>query len=174
MNQRAKKFHLLPIIILLLLTLQVEGQWLVEKQSGFKINIPNHWQSTRYQDSKKHIYRFMSSDNNIIMEIAAFDIKESQRIFDLVDDFEKNQLPPGFTCTMLRDYTSANNVSGKTGFYNGYINNVAESISVFYVIQNNKGYIISTTVPIEKLQEKTEAIESVLDSFEIMEEPVTR
>ena len=174
MNKRVERSRSLSTIILLLLTLQVNGQWLVEKQSGFKINIPNQWQSTKNQDGDKSIYRFMSSDNYIIIEIYAFDIKESQRIFDLVDDFEKKQLPPGFTCTALKDYTSVNNMNGKMGNYNGYINNVAELISIIYYIKNNKGYIISITAPIEKLQEETEDIKSVLDSFEIMDKPVTR
>jgi hypothetical protein len=147
---------------------QARGQWLIREEYGFKINVPDQWQSTQYEENGKLILKLISTDNNILIEFDAFKVDRDNTVFDLVSSFEKNQLPTGFECSSLKDYTTVNNINGKMAIYNGYINGIAESFSAFYTIHAGDGYIFSTLVPIEKIQEKSEEVQAVLDSFELL------
>jgi hypothetical protein len=144
------------------------GQNTIGQQYGFSIDIPRQWQSTRLVVGDTVIFRFKSFDSQIYMEVEMFPLEDGFHIFDLVDGFEKHELPPGFDCSILKDYSSANRVKGKMGIYYGYINGEAESITVFYFINKNKGCIMSTTVPVDRRQEKTEVLLSVFDSFKFL------
>jgi hypothetical protein len=159
------------VFIILFTWQQVIGQWYVDKKYGFKINIPDQWNSTHFEENGMLVYKFISSDNNIIIELDAFDIDKSIHVFDLVSDFEENRLPEGFECSSLKDYTTETNIKGKIAIYNGYLNGIAESFSAFYTTNNNKGYVLSTLVPIEKIQEKSEETQAIINSFQLLKSP---
>ncbi|RLD89879.1 MAG: hypothetical protein DRJ09_05900 [Bacteroidetes bacterium] len=156
------------LLILLLFNYRAIGQTTVGQQYGFSIDIPVQWQSYHLKEGDEILYLFMSFDGQVNMEIRLFPLEANAHIFDLVSTFEKDELPTGFECAILKDYANANNVNGKMGIYYGYINGKAESISVFYYINKNKGYILSTTVPVDRQQEKENVILSILDSFKFL------
>ncbi len=162
-----------PIKYLLLLTLLfcgyfTTGQNTVGQQFGFSVDIPGQWQSYHLKEGENILYLFMSGDGQVNMELKLLPIKDNAHLFDLVTLFEKDELPAGFDCALIKDYSNANNIKGKMGIYYGYINGTAESISVFYFINQNKGYMLSTTVPVDRQQEKEEIILSILDSFRFL------
>ena len=165
MHKPAKYFLWLT---LLLCSYWTTGQNTVGQQYGFSINIPGQWQSYHLKEGDKILYLFMSLDGQVNMKLKLFPLEDKVHIFDLVSHFEKDELPAGFECALIKDYSNANSIAGKMGIYYGYINGEAESISVFYFINKDKGCILSTTVPVDRQQEKEEVVLSILDSFKFL------
>ncbi len=158
----------LLLFLIVLCRYQGIGQNTIGQQYGFSIDIPQQWQRTHLTEGDTVFFRFKSFDSQIYMAVELFPLEDDFHIFDLVNGFEKNELPPGFECSILKDYSSANSVKGKMGLYYGYVNGEAESITVFYFINNKKGCVLSTTVPVARQQENTEVLLSVFDSFKFL------
>lgn len=145
----------------------MKAEWVVDHAYKFKIDIPSDWSSSSYMDGTDKVYDFYSPDENIAIQLRAFEAGAGVTNDLLAQVFEQNVLPSGSKKQDLFDHTSKNGIPGKLGVYSAQYNSIEIAISVFYTIQNGYGYALMVIVPSNMLEQKSPEIKAVTRTFMI-------
>ncbi len=143
----------------------LQAKWYVDHEFKFKIDVPASWSSNSYMDGTDKIYDFYSPDENIAIQVRAFEAGAEVTTDILAQVYEENMLPAGTQKQSLEDHTSKNGIPGKLGIYTTQYNGIDITISAFYTVQNGYGYAVTVFVPTSMLQQKSPEIKSVTQSF---------
>ncbi|MGK0411829.1 MAG: hypothetical protein ACJA1B_000011 [Polaribacter sp.] len=132
-------------IALFFLTTIILSQNIVDKQWGFKLDIPSSWSQNDYMDGPDKVYDFYSADKNAGFSLRIFNITSQITYEILIPVFEQNIFPEASRLA-LKDLTSKNGIPGKQAMYSMDNNGNKIDIAVFYTLQNSKGYVFSALV----------------------------
>jgi hypothetical protein len=153
-------------IALFLLTTIILSQNIVDKQWGFKLDVPSSWSQKDYMDGPDKVYDFYSADQNAGFSIRIFTITSPITYEILIPVFEQNIFPSA-TRLALKDLTSKNGIPGKQAMYSMDNNGNKIDIAVFYTLQNSKGYVFSALVVSDIAENYKNDILSTTASFTI-------
>lgn len=143
----------------------LQAKWYVDHDFKFKIDVPANWSSNSYMDGTDKIYDFYSPDENIAIQVRAFQAGAGVTTDVLAQVYEENMLPAGTQKQSLDEHTSKNGIPGKLGIYTAKYNGIDITMSAFYTVQNGFGYAVTVIVPTSMLQQKSPEIKSVTQSF---------
>jgi hypothetical protein len=144
---------------------QLSAKWFIEKEYKFRINVPSSWSANSFMDGTDKVYDFYSPDNNIAIQLRAFEAGSQVTTDLLVQIYEEQMLPAGTKKSGLFDKTSKNGIPGKQGVYSSTYNGTDVAMSAFYAVVNNYGYVLLVIVPTNMMQQKTSEIQKVTQSF---------
>lgn len=166
-----RKSLILLGFLLLLSVFSYAQTWITDNQMNFKISVPSDWTKNDYTDGTDKVYDLYSSDQNLAVQLRAFDAPDALTLDILVSVFEEQMLPAGATKESVKDHVSKNGISGKLGTYlfdyNG--NNVA--MGVFYAITEGKGYAINAMIPVSMIEQRSSELKAVTESFVLLSSP---
>ena len=160
--------HLLFLGTLVLVSSCVFGQWIVDKDYGFKINVPSGWSQNSSIDGTDRVYDFMSPDENAAVQLRAFEATDKFTVDLLVQVYEESMLPQGSTKESLTNHVSKQGIPGKQGVYTFDYNGTPIAMGVFFAIKNGMGYVISAIIPSNMLQDKSAQVKQVTESFTLL------
>jgi hypothetical protein len=161
------KVSCLAILLLLFLNNQSFAQWQTHSQYGFKINIPSNWSKTNYMDGTDKVFDYMSPDENAAVQLRVFDAGIDFTTDLLAQVYEESMLPAGTQKLSLNEYTTVNGIPCKKGVYLLDYNGNEVGLSAIYIVQNNKGYVLTALIPSNMIQQKGEELKGVTNSFSI-------
>lgn len=160
-----KKAGLLITLIFVVGITQLSAKWYIDRQFKCRINVPNSWSSNSFMDGSDKVYDFYSPDQNIAIQLRAFDAGSQVTTDLLIEVYEDQMLPAGTKRSGLFDKTSKNGIPGKQGVYTSTYNGIDVTMSAFYAVPNNNGYVLLVIVPTSMIQEKTAEIQKVTKTF---------
>lgn len=160
-----KKSFIITSAIFLFFLSSSYATWYNEPAYGFKINVPASWSSNNFQDGTDKVYDFYSPDQNIAIQLRAFESNGQVSTDLLIQVYEENMLPAGTRREMLFEKTSVNGIPGKQGVYSSRYNNMDVTMSAFYAVPNNYGYVLLVIVPTSMMEQKAEEIKEVTHTF---------
>ncbi len=168
------KFLLFFTTLLSITVVSNAQSWVTDNQMNFKINVPYNWTKSDHIDGTDKVYDFYSSDQNLAIQLRAFDAPSNLTLDLLINVYENQMLPSGATMEALEDRVSKNGISGKQGTYlfnyNG--NNVA--MGVFYAIVENKGYVLNAMIPKNLLEQRFSEMKAITESFTLLSSPTNQ
>lgn len=154
----------------LLLVNNVRGDWFKEERFRFRINVPDSWQKSHYQEGKEHVYDFMSRDKKIAVQIRVFEAGKLLDITQLIDPFEDVLMKDGIQKLSI-DECIHNGTSGKLAVYTTGFDSNGAGIATFYTIKNGLGYIVLFILPNHMFDTYKEEMDQIMKSFEILGPP---
>lgn len=157
----------LVVLIILMTSNSIYAQLQTDKKFGFKINIPNNWTKKSHMDGTDKIYDYASPDQNAAIQLRVFEATPQVTLDILCQAYESSYLPAGTRKESLVDHTSVNGIPGKQGLYVLTYDNVDVTIANFYVVQNNKGYVLSAIIPSIMIEQKGAEVKQITQSFVI-------
>lgn len=155
------------LFLLIFSTHQIFAQWQTDHQYGMKINVPADWSKKSYKDGTDQVYEFYNAEGNVAITLRAFVADPSLTMDLLVQVFEQAMLPSGTQRLSLEDHLSYNGIPGKQAVYRVDDGGVLISIVCFYAIQNGNAYIVTGIIPNQLLEQKSEELKSITQSFQI-------
>lgn len=141
------------------------AQWQIDREYGFKINIPSTWTSSSYMDGTDKVYDYYSPDQNAAIQLRVFQAGGGVTTDLLVQVYEESMLPAGTQKESLKNHTSKNGIPGKQGIYIMNYNGVEVGMAAFYTVQNNKGYVLTAIIPTSMMQQKSDEVRQITKSF---------
>lgn len=166
-----KNIYILFSILILPLFSNSQNGWITDQQMNFKISIPNGWSKNSYVDGTDKVYDFYSADQNIAIQLRAFDAIQALTLDILVGVFEEQMLPAGTKRESLVDHVSVNGIQGKIGTYQLNYNNQRVAMGVFFAITEGKGYVLNTMIPESMIEQRGSEMKSVTESFTLLSAP---
>jgi hypothetical protein len=166
-NKCSRVFTFFFLFLIIMGWESASAQQIHDTQYGFKINIPSGWSKASHMDGTDKVYDFYSADQNIAVQLRAFQANPRVTTDLLVQTYEQNMLPKGTKKESLGDHITANGIPGKLGAYSMKYNNNPVALGVFYTVQNNKGYVLTIIVPTSMMEQKQEEIQQVTQSFQL-------
>lgn len=157
----------LTMILLFTINSSLFAQWQHDSKYGFKINIPADWSKKSYLDGTDQVYDYMSADENLAVQLRAFNAGEGFTTALLAQVYEESMLPAGTKKLSLSDYTTANGIPSKKGVYLIDYNGTEVGLSALYIVQNNFGYVLTALIPSSMVQQKGPELKQVIKSFSI-------
>jgi len=157
-------FFLFHIFII---TNPIYSQWQIDNQYGMKINVPGDWSKKSYQDGTDQVYEYYSPEGNTAITLRAFSAEPALTMDLLVQVFEQAMMPSGTERQLLENHVSYNGIPGKQAVYRVSDNGVLVSIVCFYAIQNGNAYIVTGIIPNQLLEQKSEELKKITQSFQI-------
>jgi len=164
MKTRIISVAMLLCIMIMFVTI-ASAEWITDSDYKFRINIPSSWSASSYTDGTDKIYDFYSPDENIAIQIRAFEATDGVTAELLAQVYESDYLPKGSYKQSLDDHITKNGIPGKLGVYNARYNEMDISMSAFYTVQNGYGYVLLVIVPTHMMEEKGPEIAPVTQSF---------
>ena len=161
--------YLIFLGTLILINSYVFGQWIVDKDYGFKINVPSGWTQNSSMDGTDKVYDFLSPDENAAVQLRAFKAIDKFTLDLLVQVYEESMLPQGAIRESLTHHISKQGIQGKQGIYTLNYNGTPIAMGVFFAIENGIGYVISAIIPSAMLEDKTTQVKRVTESFTLLE-----
>jgi hypothetical protein len=150
-----KKIHISILCLLMVfLSSSLSAQWQQDSKFGFKIKIPTNWNKNSYMDGTDQVYDYMSADENIAIQIRAFQAGDGFTTTLLAQVYEESMLPVGTKKLSLEEYTTANGIQCKKGVYLINYNGTEVDLSALYIVQNNNGYVLTAITPTSIIQQK--------------------
>jgi uncharacterized protein (TIGR02145 family) len=166
-----KKITTSSLIILLLfitsINSRIYAQWQQDSKYGFKINVPSNWSKNSYMDGTDKVFDYMSPDENAAVQLRVFDAGIDFTTDLLAQVYEESMLPAGTQKLSLNEYTTVNGIPCKKGVYLLDYNGNEVGLSAIYIVQNNKGYVLTALIPSSMIQQKGEELKGVTNSFSI-------
>ncbi len=163
---RTKNLFTISFLVAFLISINtLQAKWYADHEFKFKINVPENWSYNSYVEGTDKVYDFYSPDENIAIQIRTFKAGEGVTTDILAQVYEENILPGNTEKQMLEDHTSKNGIPGKLGVYNTQYNGVDIAMSTFYTVQNGIAYVLTVIVPSSMLEQKSQEIQSVTQSF---------
>ncbi len=162
-----KRLILISIIGFLVSQSILNAKDYTDKKYKFSISVPSTWKVNIYKDGTDKVYDFMSSDENVFVQVRSFKAVQGLSLDLLTQVFEKSYLPDGKQKQGLKSITSSNGIPGKYGSYLALYKGQEVGITVFYVIQNGQGYTVMAIVPTSMFRQKQTEISGILKSFRI-------
>ena len=166
-----KKNSFLNIIIsfflLVLMSTSLSAQWQQDSKYGFKINIPSNWNKNSYIDGTDKVYDYMSADENLAIQLRAFEAGAGFTTELLAQVYEESMLPSGTQKLSLNNHTTANGIPSKKGVYLIDYNGTEVGLSALYIVQNNIGYVLTALIPSSMIQQRGEELKQITKSFTI-------
>ncbi|NOR88561.1 MAG: hypothetical protein GQ527_13230, partial [Bacteroidales bacterium] len=161
------KYLKLIIIGLLLLFINngLFAQWQIDKAFGFKINLPSSWNKSSYMDGTDKVYDYYSPDENAAIQLRVFQAGADVTTDLLVQVYEESMLPAGTQKQSMKDHISKNGIPGKQGIYVMDYNGIEVGMAAFYTVQNNKGYVLTAIIPTSMMQQKSDEVRQITQSF---------
>jgi len=154
-------------ILLVLMSTSLFAQWQQDSKYGFKINIPGDWNKNSYVDGTDQVYDYMSADENIAIQLRAFEASAGFTTELLAQVYEESMLPAGTQKLSLDSYTTTNGIPSKKGVYLIDYNGTEVGLSALYIVQNNIGYVLTALIPSSMVQQRGEELKQVVKSFTI-------
>lgn len=159
--------HIIPVLISLLFIVNVSfAQWQTDRVYGFKINLPSSWSKSSYMDGTDKVYDYYSPDENAAIQLRVFHAAGVTTDV-LVQVYEENMLPAGSQKESLRNHISKNGIPGKQGIYILDYNGAQVGMAAFYTVQNNKAYVLTAIIPTSMMQQKSDEVKQITQSFTI-------
>ncbi|MFK5855329.1 MAG: PsbP-related protein [Bacteroidota bacterium] len=153
--------------ILMVASSSLSAQWQQDSKYGFKIKIPTSWNKNSYMDGTDQVYDYMSADENTAVQLRAFDAGAGFTTELLAQVYEESMLPTGTKKISLDDHTTANGIPSKKGVYLIDYNGTEVGLSALYIVQKNKGYVLTALIPTSMIQQKGEELKQIVKSFSI-------
>ncbi len=164
----SKSLNILSVAMLVaLLSNNLLAQWQHDSKYGFKIKIPSSWSKNSYMDGTDKVYDYMSADQNTAIQLRAFDAGEGFTTTLLAQVYEENMLPAGTKKLSLNNHTTINGIPCKKGVYLLDYNGNEVGLSALYIVENNKGYVLTAIIPSSMIQQKGEELKQIVKSFSI-------
>ncbi len=154
------------ILMLVLTSVAVEAQWVVDGEYAFKINVPASWTKEKKQDGSDRIHDFIDPSQNIFVEVRSFKAVDGITVDNLANVFE-NTVLPGAERLAFEAY-NLNNVSGKFGGYKTEINGLEVGIGVFYAVNKDFAYILWSLIPINVYNQYSALSDQVMNTFQVI------
>mgnify|MGYP002639142453 CR=1 FL=1 len=164
-SQKLKTLVIMSLI--LLLSSNLFAQWQTNTEYGTKINVPSNWTKNSYMDGTDKVYDYMSPDENAAVQLRVFEANPSFTTALLAQVYEESMLPAGTKKLSLNEYTTVNGIPSKKGVYLLDYNGNEVGLSAIYIVQNNKGYVLTALIPSSMIQQKGEELKRVTNSFSI-------
>lgn len=164
MKNRTLLFSLI-MVFAMVFAKPLNAQMQQDAKYGFKINVPSNWSKNAYMDGTDKVYDFYSPDQNAAVQLRAFDATPEVTIDLLVQVYESSMLPAGTQKMSLVDHTSVNGIQGKQGLYSMVYNGIEVNMAAFYVVNNNKGYVLTAIIPSNMVEQKGQEVKSITQSF---------
>ena len=143
------------------------AQWQHDSKYGFKINIPSNWNKKSYTDGTDKVYDYMSADENLAIQLRAFEAGAGFTTELLAQVYEESMMPEGTQKLSLDNYTTANGISCKRGAYLLNYNGTEIGLSALYIVEDNKGYVITALIPTNMVKQRGEELKQITKSFSI-------
>ncbi len=148
-----------------MINISLHAQWQHDSNFGFKINIPPNWSKNSYMDGTDKVYDYMSPDENLAVQLRAFDANSGFTTALLAQVYEQNMLPSGTQTLSLNNHTTSNGIPCKKGVYLFSYNGNEIGMSALYFVENNKGYVLTSLIPSSMIQKKGDELKRVVQSF---------
>ncbi len=165
-----KKKFFLPTITFLFIFLAngLSAQWITDNDYKFKINVPGSWSRSSYMDGSDKVYDIYSPDENVAIQIRAFEAPEELSLNLLVNVYEEQMVPAGSINEGVVPMRSKTGIQGKQGTYRFDYNGIEVGMGVFYAIKNGYGYIVSALIPVSMLERKAYSVKQITETFELI------
>jgi len=164
----SKSLNILSVAVLVVLfSSSLLAQWQQDSKYGFKIKIPSSWSKNSHMDGTDKVYDYMSADENTAIQLRAFDAGAGFTTALLAQVYEENMLPAGTKKLSLDEHTTANGIPCKKGVYLLDYNGNEVGLSALYIIENNKGFVLTAIIPSSMIQQKGEELKQIVKSFSI-------
>ena len=164
-----KKYQIISIslvtLLLVILSSNLNAQWQQDSKFGFKIKIPSSWNKNSYMDGTDKVWDYMSADENIAIQLRAFEAGPEFTTALLAQVYEESMLPAGTKKLSLNEHTTATGIPCKKGVYLIDYNGTEVGLSALYIVQNNKGYVLTALIPSSMIQQRGEELKQVVKSF---------
>jgi hypothetical protein len=153
-------------LALVLNSIAVKAQWVVDQDYAFKINVPAGWTKEKKQDGSDRIHDFMDPSQNIFVEVRSFKAADGITVDNMANVFE-NTVFPGAERLAYEAY-HLNNVSGKFAGYKTEINGLEVGIGAFYTVNNDFAYILWSLIPINVYNQYSALSDQVMNTFQVI------
>jgi len=154
-------------VVLLLLPTLSHGQWLIDHEHHYKINVPTTWTQETYMDGSDKIADLLSADGNVAIQIRSFAVDQSVDAKMLATVFDEGMQAEGASRLEL----SPDEFNGMPCYYAIYANTI-DGLKVGVVsvslVQNNIGYLIFSVIPAELFDQRAADADQLLNTFEVI------
>ncbi len=163
-----KRKSVLIILLLLAFELKTTAQtrWIEDSEMKFKIAVPNSFQTNKFKDGTDQIHAFVSSDQNVAIQLRSFKVAENATIEIIMQAFLQNILK-GAQQLVNKAYT-LNGLNGNLAGYKWRFNNINVIAGVFYTIQNGIAYAIMTVIPENLFSTRNAESDAITNTFTIL------
>ncbi len=161
------------IFSVLLFAQTVHAKWHTDNQYKFKINVPDNWSSSSYVEGTDKVYDFISPDENIVLQVRAFEASSDFTVDLIASVFKDAFLTNNGKELTYGDYV-LNSTKGKMGAYTTYFDNQEVVVACFYAIRGGVGYVLWTAVPRDLFDQKSDEVDRVLNTFTVTTTPAKK
>lgn len=161
-----KTVLMMILLILVIFSLPIYGDWVEDAQFKFKINVPNNWQRNSFDDGTDRIHAFVSPDQNLAIRIRAFKVNNKVTLAIIANLFKTNIMGE---CEQLAYMDETlNGYKGKIGAYKGVYNGTKVGAGAFFTIQNSIAYIVWSLAPLDMFGAKAAVSDAITNTFTIL------
>jgi hypothetical protein len=164
------KVKLLSISIISIFIVLISSNLFAQLQSdlkfGFSIDVPSNWSKNSYMDGTDKVFDYMSADENAAVQLRVFDASADITTSILAQVYEESMLPAGAQKISLNEQTT-NGIPCQEGAYLLDYNGNDIRLSALYIVQNNKGYVLTALIPSSMLRQKGAELQQIVQSFSI-------
>jgi len=153
------------LCVMTLLTSHTFARVVQDPEFGFRITVPDNWQTNSFVDGTDKVWAFAAPDNNAAVRIRSFKAPGNLTIDALISAFESYVLSGGQRLTM-QPYT-LNGINGKMAGYKGQYNNIDVAVGSFFSIQNQHAYMVWSMIPVSLMQTRSTEADAVMNSFSL-------
>lgn len=168
MNFRNFTISFLVFTLLVFSTIPLFSQWQVDKEYGFKIEVPVSWTKTIYTEGTDKIYDFLSQDERIFFEVRAFKSGDGFTDELLAKVFEESILQGGKRISF--NNKNLNGLNGKMGLYDAVLDGNSYDIFAFFGLTPENGFIIWSLTEAGQMEYLRSQINQVFSSFTLIDQ----
>lgn len=152
---------------LIVLSVQVTAKWYTNTAYNFKIDVPHSWSANHYAEGTDQVYDFLSPDEQIAIQIRAFQNEPGFTADLIMNVVEEGILGQGAT-KLTESEDEVNGLRGKMAAYKNTYNGQEVGIVIFTALEQQFGYAFIVVVPTDVFQEKTAETDAILNTFTIL------
>jgi hypothetical protein len=134
-----------------------------DAEYGFRITIPDDWQTNSFMDGTDKVWAFAAPDNNAAIRIRTFKRSPGLSMKTLISVFEAN-IFSGWQKLTMGPY-ALNGINGKMAGYRGKFNNIDVGVGCFYTIQKRNVYIVWSMIPVSLFNARSGETDAIMNTF---------
>lgn len=152
---------------LIALSLQAAAKWYTNAAYNFKIDVPHSWSANYYTEGTDQVYDFLSPDEQIAIQIRAFESEPGFTTDLIMSVVEEGILGQGATKLTASD-DEVNGLHGKKAAYKNTYDGQEVGIVIFTALAQQFGYAFIVVVPTDVFEEKTAEADAMLNTFTLL------
>ncbi len=164
MNNLIKYFFLL--LIFSVTHLNAQKKCIENREMGFKVQVPSNYKDNQFIDGSDKVHAFVSSDENVAVQVRAFDVDQNVSIDIVISAFEKSIIKGAQS--LIKENYVLNGLNGKMSGYRWNQGNFNIIVGAFHTIQEGKAYVIWSLIPENLFSKRNAESDAITNSFTLI------